>query len=1096
MMQSPQASASEQYLQQLEGAVLAAASGSADASRQLDAERCKAADGLAAACLQLLGRRGWGSIEGANAGPGGVRAAAAAQYDAVAFYALTTLQRSPILSCLPATTPPGDNFAALRGQLRSLLLTTISCAQNITAIPQFVVTKIGVLLALLVREEYPSAWASPFGDVLAALNASNANGNIVGGPPEVEMARMGMYLSFLDAVSDEIVDPVADETNTKGGGQREQKRREQAKDAMRGYLNKGSTQNGGPLEPCVRLEQTDAANVVGWLFSVLTTTAQPGSTDEALAVSVRSAATMKRYLSWIDLRLAMDGSLDRALLSGLGGASAGNAGEEEPTQRTLLAVECANCLREIVDRGMDEQKKLALLTELDVFGTVFRLSGLVAAAQQNGEGKLDLVNEDGTQIEAVAAAAELINAAGLALIQGWEMDPTQGSTGTTPTNMQMQQCLELVLACLAYDSIDVSGAVIGLVSRIMASLEKKEDYWNRGFSASIANGETTCNQLLSRILLILHLRMKYPADFEFDYEDEEEAEEELYRTSLRKLYQRIVRLRPQLALQFVGQCLSSLPQPLSSAPTPDIEVALRLIYHYGEGRRPAPGAKSALKDPPFREMAMALHRSDVSSHPHREVLLLYYDLSVRYSALLKESPELLTILLGSLSGDRGLQHSHTRVRCRCCYLLLRLIKGVGAKAMLPHVEPVVDGVQKLLFPPEPSETVSIPSSEALYLFEATGLLLGTTGLDTAVQVRCAAAVLTPHIRSIEQTLQNPDLARDVETYGESLSLSISAIAQLSKGWTKHPPPEVQAVLEAAVDVCRNVVTALPASPLVRNRTAVLLQRMILCLGERILPAMPSFFSPLLANCTLEDDVLDVSQLINQLCIKFKEKAAAAIDSSLMPFLQSVLAAQLAEETSMSAEGQSTRGITPPPHLITEQLSVRKQAFATLQHIALHDAHALLWSETNLASLGDVLQLMNDGATTVPDPVMKKTCCQFFCELISSWGFESGNHGPVPPQHVSKAFFDFAYEAFVPGMVGCILAPTFNVKDALSSRVVAEVARALWYLKQSDSAGFQSRVIEALVVNKGGSPDGIAVGFQNATSAKDAETVLKAWKEKL
>ena len=116
-------------------------------------------------------------------------------------------------------------------------------------------------------------------------------------------------------------------------------------------------------------------------------------------------------------------------------------------------------------------------------------------------------------------------------------------------------------------------------------------------------------------------------------------------------------------------------------------------------------------------------------------------------------------------------------------------------------------------------------------------------MDTAVQVRCATAVLTPHIRSIEQTLQSPDLTRDVEAYGEQLSMSISAIAQLSKGWQKHPPPEVQTVLAAAVDVCRNVLLALPSSPLVRNRTAVLLQRMILCLGENILPPLPSFFGP-------------------------------------------------------------------------------------------------------------------------------------------------------------------------------------------------------------------------------------------------------------
>ena len=263
-------------------------------------------------------------------------------------------------------------------------------------------------------------------------------------------------------------------------------------------------------------------------------------------------------------------------------------------------------------------------------------------------------------------------------------------------------------------------------------------------------------------------------------------------------------------------------------------------------------------------MIVALHCSDVAAHPHREVLLLYYDLSVRYAGVLKESPELLTALLASLSGDRGLQHPHARVRCRCCYLLLRLVKSVGTDAMRPHVEAVVDGCQGLLFPPASSTMLPIPPHEALYLFEAMGILLGHAGLEVAVQVRCATAVLTPHILSIENNLQNNHATLDVDSDGEQLSMSISAIAQLSKGWQKHPPPEVQAVLAAAVDVCRKVLVALPSSPLVRNRTAVLLQRMIISLGEGIIPAMPSFFGPLLSNCTLEEDVLDLSQLINQL----------------------------------------------------------------------------------------------------------------------------------------------------------------------------------------------------------------------------------------
>ena len=909
---------------------------------------------------------------------------------------------------------------------------------------------------------------------MVALNLSSSINNNGGSITIEKMASMGMYLSVLDAISDEIVYPsVADEGGNVSNNNRERIRREHVKDTLRGFA---ITTESGNTQP-IPLENSDTANIVWWLLDVVVSVTQ--EYEMLLTLAVRALATLKRYLSWIDIRLATNPNLIQMLLKGLGGASSCSTSgdeEEEPTQRTMLAVECSNCLGEVVDRGMDEQKKLDLLTQLDIFGTLFRLSQI----QDNGSnsngatsgGKLDLINIDGTQVEAVSSAAELINTSGLALIQGWEIDPTSQTT-----NIQMKQCFELVLACLAYDSIDVSGAVIDLMTRLLQSLEKKEQHWTNLFSDT-----SICNKILPRILLILHLRMKYPSEFEYDYEDEDEAEEELYRANLRKLYQRIVHLRHDIALQFIGQCLSSIPQPLSSASTPNIEVGLRLVYHYGEGRRPT-GAKTALKDTGFKEIVMAIHRSDVASHQHREVLLLYYDISVRYAAILKECPELLTIFLGSLSGNRGLQHPHARVRCRCCYLLLRLIKSIGAKAMKPHVEAIVEGIQTLLFPPPGAQTtVDIPANDALYLFEATGLLLGTTGLDSDIQVRCATAVLTPHIQSIEAILQNPEITRDVETYGEQLSLSISAIAQLSKGWQRHPPPGVQEVLVAAVNVCRKVLLALPSSPLIRSRSAVLIQRMIFCLGEGVLPLMPTFFPPLLLHCTLEEDILDISQLMNQLCIKFKEKVVAAIDLALLPFIQKVFAIQTGN--------------------ITEQLSVRKQAFATLQHIALHNASPVLYSQTNVSSLGDILQLMYDGASSVPDPVMNKTCVQFFCELISQWGGATGGDQQVP-LNVVNAFFDFVYNVFVPGMTVRILDNTFNAKDALYCRVLAEFSRSLWLLKQScrRNVEFQSRVIEMLVLG-GSRGDGgirkpgsqkIALGFQNATSGKDMEMTLKEWK---
>ena len=78
------------------------------------------------------------------------------------------------------------------------------------------------------------------------------------------------------------------------------------------------------------------------------------------------------------------------------------------------------------------------------------------------------------------------------------------------------------------------------------------------------------------------------------------------------------------------------------------------------------GARTALRDAPFREAVAALHRSNVFSHSHKEIPLICYNLSVRHLGVLKETPELLR---ASLRVNQWLQHPQAWVQCRCYYVL-------------------------------------------------------------------------------------------------------------------------------------------------------------------------------------------------------------------------------------------------------------------------------------------------------------------------------------------------------------------------------------------------------------------------------------------
>ena len=59
---------------------------------------------------------------------------------------------------------------------------------------------------------------------------------------------------------------------------------------------------------------------------------------------------------------------------------------------------------------------------------------------------------------------------------------------------------------------------------------------------------------------------------------------------------------------------------------------------------------------------------------------------------MKGRAELLSAFLVAMTGEKGLQHPHSRVRSRSCYFLLKLVKTMK-NVMRPYVETVIGGIQ-------------------------------------------------------------------------------------------------------------------------------------------------------------------------------------------------------------------------------------------------------------------------------------------------------------------------------------------------------------------------------------------------------------------
>mmetsp|Transcript_16925 Transcript_16925/g.39036 ORF Transcript_16925/g.39036 Transcript_16925/m.39036 type:complete len:1037 (+) Transcript_16925:138-3248(+) len=941
------------------------------------------------------------------------------------FFALTTLQRLELEM---------DE----RVQIRSALMHNASfCAQA------FLETKVGVVLARMIQTDYPHAWPTAFEELHTVVS------------PIRFLRTLEALLQDFDSTLF-LHDDNDDSTTNNITSLRDTMRGFTPKTEDNGNNNHNNNNNNTNHSATTSSGQVTAvAKIMEALVNLLESSGssqQPQQPQQDAnntnnkegrhALILLTLQVLRGLCSWVDLALVVQERLWWRLFSYQGDAALG-----------AVAMEC---FQQMVGRGMEGKASLLYRTQL------------LTKIQQT----VNLETLDASPTEVVIEVAKLVNTIGLELWESWDDDDDDAQEAmqspiTNPLRFaplqphekqqQKEQVLEMFFHCFAYDDIDVSGAVIPLAKTIAETLYDSNQEKD--------NNNDPRDALLSQLLTILYRQMRYPQDFTFTFETDIEAEEEMYRTDLNKLHQRLVRAAPNTCLQFLGHVFMQLPVPLP--PARDLEAALRLLYHYGEGIRPPPGLKTVMKKEAFVALLVALLQQQQNLlHPeaHFQVVLWYLDVAVRYSTIFQPHPELLPPLLEYITSS-GLQHPHGKVRSRSCYLLLRLIKSLvgGQESMLrPIVEPAVRGIQTLLmdqYPPRTSQQarqlLPIVPDDALYLLETTGILLGKTGLSPQDQQSSFQSVMAPHVQCIQNGVVllggSPNQLYDNDDVGIRLAASIAAMIHITKGFFggKCPLQEgspIRPLLAQALVCTLEALKKAHAVDGVRRNSAVLFQRMIPCLGVGVLTHAEAFLTLLIRHAQTLEDLQDVAQLWNQLCIKFQAKAVPALTVALWPFLE------------------KCHGLMPtvvetptPSHVETEQWAIQKWVYLVLQHTVSYKATDILLAPVNASRIQVLLETMGAGAMGSGGASeqqqqqqlagAQKTCLIFFRELMQQWGKDhqpnnGENNGGSTPQNV---FLWYTHEQLIPGMMQKWI-PTAKASDAMTTRVVSEFAQLLWITK--------------------------------------------------
>lgn len=584
------------------------------------------------------------------------------------FFAWSTLQLCLSPKITAANTSRGMVDKETRFKIRTLVMGAHN-SQQIIPKQTFIRTQMGVVLALLIQLEFPEEWTNAFDEIIHILVVSTS----VDGPEE-RFLKMDLFLRILDGVCDEIVENQESDIV--------HRRNTMIKDVMRGFIQPGSINTEG-----IDHANTIICKIVDTVLNIARHYIFLSQQNPSMGVQSNLApfalSVFKRFIPWIDLSFIVNESVITLLYSCLIGSCTGDA-EDDIT--TALAMQSIDCLNELISRGMVIGKKIHLLTEINLFSNLIQIETL--------ESKTTGVNlNQDTDIYLAIKVAQLVNSTGAELIECWEKQSfdtgdVQNQEILKKTAILLHQFLPLFFHCFIYDDIDVTGAVLPVATNIIIALGKEIKQPTQKLELF------SFSPYLNRFLTEIYNQMKYPEDFQFDQNSDEDAEEQIFRYDLRKLYIKVVRASPKdISLQFLCQIFANIPMPLSSAPPMPLEAALRLLFHYSEGIRP--NASSVMKMEPFFELILALHQSDVSLHSLNEIVVLYFDIAVRYLDVFKTKPEFLPGILGAISGPRGLQHaSSERVRSRSCYSLLRLVKGMSQDGrMKGYVDTAVGGIQ-------------------------------------------------------------------------------------------------------------------------------------------------------------------------------------------------------------------------------------------------------------------------------------------------------------------------------------------------------------------------------------------------------------------
>lgn len=725
------------------------------------------------------------------------------------------------------------------------------------------------------------------------------------------------------------------------------------------------------------MRDTCITELVDSWYRILQTYESSASSLTCLCLDVIGA-----YIEWIDIVLIANDRFISLLLQYMSVA--------------VLRESACDCIHEIILKGMEPMAKKELVESLLI---VLEQSGI-------------LLPQEDEDADFMAKLAKLISTAGTQLLNSYSKLSKSGDTENAAKCLQAaEDKLQYMFRFLDHEDDDVSQNASGFAYSYLTVLKQ------------ITNQSEHHKTNLRGMLHMVIKKMKYDDSYNFDREGEDEVMFIEFRKEMKILFDNISQLDPNLALVTVHDILSSTLGNLKGAKFMDVEMAVRALYMLGEAMSTQQLYSDTSKFAMLQQMMTLLVTSDVSFYRHSSVAQMFFETVVRYDRFFASQSQHIPTALMAFLDERGLRNPNCTVRSRCAYLCSRFIKSHKAN-VTNYAYDVLKTLQALLvISPDNGYQHLLSADDQLFLYESAGILIVASGAVAEKQLLYMQDLLSPVIAKFDALVTKiPSEFDDSSSAAQAQQLYhlVAYASRASKAFPNHQSLKDSGCAPCfteALPIFLKALTIPIHRDTIHSGVRQYLHRMIVCLGDGVLPFIPMAVSHLLVEDCSARDIQEFIPLINQIITRFKQQIGPFLRDVFMAIVNCIFSVlgKLAEIKNEEA----TR----------EKETLRRSYFLFVAAVVTNDVTIVLTS-LNHQDLRQVLMTLIQGAVEFPDPVAQKISFNILRKLVELWG---GNDNGL------NGFGEFIYENIVPATFMAPMRSTFDLTDAQTILALHEIA---------------------------------------------------------